>query len=301
VVPASGRSAATGATYDRVGVTADRLRPLWDFTDLDGTEERLRAALAEERTDAGQAEVLTQLARVAGIRGRFESARELLAEAKARGGNSEVVRARVLREHGRVLRIEGDLAAAEPLFEEAFETALAAEHDFIAADAAHMAALAGDMRTWTDRGLELTRRSPTTARWAGSLLTNLGWWHAERGEFEESLVAYREALKAREREEHNGERPFLREAARCGVAKALVALGRPDEAVPVLEQAVEWGRQAGKPVRSFHEELAVAYAALGRSEDAAEQRRLSDLASDGPLAQRQAIPRPPPRGSQQPR
>jgi Tetratricopeptide repeat len=98
-----------------------------------------------------------------------------------------------------------------------------------------------------------------------------------------------------------GERPFLCEAARRGVAKALVALGRPDEAVPVLEQAVEWGRQAGKPVRSFHEELAVAYAALGRSEDAAEQRRLSDLASDGPLAQRQAIPRPPPRGSQQPR
>jgi tetratricopeptide (TPR) repeat protein len=225
----------------------------------------------------------------------------LLADAKARGGNSEVVRARVLLEHGRVLRIEGDLAAAQPLFEEAFETAVTAGQDFIAADAAHMAALAGDMQAWTDRGLELARSSTTAAPWAGSLLNNLGWWHGERGEFEESLVAYREALKVREREERNGERPFLREAARCGVAKALVALGRPDEAILLLEQAVEWGQQAGKPVRLFHDELAVAYAAIGRSEDAAEQRRLSDLASDGPLAQWQAIPRPPPPSSQQPR
>ena len=44
-----------------------RLRELWDFDDLDGTEERLRARLVAE-TGPGRAEVLAQLARVEGLR-----------------------------------------------------------------------------------------------------------------------------------------------------------------------------------------------------------------------------------------
>ena len=46
-------------------MSEDRLRPLLDPLDMDGTEARLRAALAAETTDPGRAEVLTQLARVA--------------------------------------------------------------------------------------------------------------------------------------------------------------------------------------------------------------------------------------------
>ena len=281
-------------------MSGDRLRSLWDFSDLDATEARLRSALADERTDEGRAEVLTQLARVAGIRGEFAEAHGLLSDAEARGGASEVVRARVLLERGRVLRLEGDLAAAAPLFEEGFKAATASGQDFIAADAAHMAALTGDMALWTERGLQLVTGSASAAPWRGTLLNNLGWWHAQRGEHEASLAAYTGALDAREREAPGGGRPFLREAARCGVAKALLALGRAEEAVPLLEQAVGWGQQAGTPVRSFHEDLATAYAKLGRSDDAVEQRRLSQLAGDGPLAAWQALPRPEPPGSQRP-
>lgn len=282
-------------------MSADRLRPLWDFSDLEGTEQRLRAALTAERTVLGRAEVLTQLARLAGIRGQFAQAHELLGEAELQSGNSGVVRTRVLLERGRIYRIEGDLDAAAPLFQEAFDAAVAEGQDFIAADAAHMAALAGDMPTWTERGLALARRSPSAAPWAGSLLNNLGWWRAERGEYEESLVAYRQALEAREREQPGGGQPFLREEARCGVARALVALGRSDEAIPMLEQAVSWAEQAGAPVRSFHEELAAAYAAVGRPDDADEQRRLIERSGKGPLAAWQALPRPKPPGSERSR
>ena len=42
----------------------DRLRPLWDFDDLEASRERFLAQLAEETPDASRAEVLTQLARV---------------------------------------------------------------------------------------------------------------------------------------------------------------------------------------------------------------------------------------------
>lgn len=269
---------------------ADRLRPLWDFTDLDASEVRLRAALRDETTDPGRAEVLTQLARIEGLHRRFDEASTLLAEADALVGPSEVARARVLLERGRVLRLSGDLATALPLFKEAFETALAAEEEFIAADAAHMAALADDMLAWSRRGLELARRSPAAASWAGTLLNNLGWWHGQRGEHAESLVAYRGSLEAYERD---APYPYLREAARVGVARALRALGRGNEAVPLLEQAVTWAQGAGHPDRVFHEELAAAYADVGRADEAAEQERLSRSAGPGPFALWQSRPRPP--------
>ena len=268
----------------------DRLRPLWDFTDLDSSEARLRARLPEETTDRGRAEVLTQLARLEGLHSRFDEANALLAEADALAGANAVARARVLLERGRVLRLAGDLAVALPLFEEAFETALAAGEDFIAADATHMAALAGDMTAWTERGLELARRSPAAASWIGTLLNNLGWWHAQRGEHAESLTAYRRSLEAHERQTTY---PYLREATRVGVARALRALGRSEEAVQLLEQAVAWAQAAGQPDRGFHEELAAAYADVGRSEEAAEQQRLCRLAGPGPFAAWQSRARPP--------
>jgi tetratricopeptide (TPR) repeat protein len=268
----------------------DRLRRLWDFTDLDATERRLRAALGEETNDSGRAEALTQLARIEGLHGRFDQANRLLEEAEAVAGASDVAHARVLLERGRVLRLSGDLEAALPLFEAAYETAVAAGQDFIAGDAAHMAALAGDMIAWTQRGLEVAQRSPAAAHWVGPLLNNLGWWHAQRGEQAESLAAYRGSLEAYERDARY---PYLWEAARVGVARALRALGRAKEALPLLEQAVAWAEAAGHPDRAFHEELAAAYADLGRTEEATEQERLSALAGPGPFALWQARPRPP--------
>ena len=60
----------------------DRLRALWDFADLDGSEFRLRKQAAREESNPGRAEVLTQLARVEGLRGRFEEGERLLRDAE---------------------------------------------------------------------------------------------------------------------------------------------------------------------------------------------------------------------------
>src|SRR6266542_2060050 len=59
----------------------DRLRPLWDPVDLDASKEHLRVAFDEETTDAGRAEVLTQLARVELKRGQPARARRILDDA----------------------------------------------------------------------------------------------------------------------------------------------------------------------------------------------------------------------------
>jgi tetratricopeptide (TPR) repeat protein len=251
----------------------DRLRPLWDFGDLDSSERRLREQLAAEETPAGRAEVLTQLARVEALRNRFAESEELLREAEALDGRA-VVRARVALERGRLLRSSGDADAAYPLFESAVALALEADLAFIAADATHMAALAAPdrdaMRAWTRRGVELAERHEHARYWLGPLLNNLGWAYYDDGEHEQALDAFRRALAAREEEPERAEEI---EIARYAVGKALRALDRADEAAPLLERAVAWAEAARDPDAYFHEELAEIYAALGRDDDAAEQAR----------------------------
>jgi tetratricopeptide (TPR) repeat protein len=206
----------------------DRLRSLIDPLDVDGTEERFRAALATETTDPGRAEVLTQLARVELARGRLDAAQSLLEEADALAGEAGVARARVLLEGGRVARKARSDRAAVPLLARAYDEALAAGEWFIAADAAHSCLLAGDMISWTERGLDVAESHQAAAYWKGTLLMNLGDWQFERGLYEESLASFRAALEARERESRN---PELTEHARLGIARALQALGRMNSAV----------------------------------------------------------------------
>jgi tetratricopeptide (TPR) repeat protein len=254
----------------------DRLRPLWDFDDLDATETRLRRQLEEEATDAGQAEVLTQLARVEGLRGEFARGDTLIDGAVRIAGDDAASVARIDLERGRLLRSSGDGESARPLFERAYASALAGGQYFIAADAAHMVALVAgdrdDFVAWTSRGIELAEAHEPAAYWAGPLLNNLGWEYYEAGELEPALAAFERALEARERDPENGDGLSL---ARYAVGMTLRALDRAEKAVPLLEQAVAWARNEQRPDGWFHAELALAYAATGRKEDAREQARLA--------------------------
>jgi tetratricopeptide (TPR) repeat protein len=252
----------------------DRLRPLWDFDDLDASDGRFREQLAREDSDAGRAEVLTQLARIHGLRGDFDVGDELIDDATLLAGSSTVARARIDLERGRLRRSKGDRESALPLFESAFAIALEAEQDFVAVDAAHMAALAASDRSgivaWTERGVALADERPDASYWLGPLLNNLGWEYYEAGEYAAALDAFERALAARERTPENTEPISL---ARYAVGKALNALGRPQEAIPQLEQAVALADGAERPDGWYHEELAQEYAAVGRLEEAGDHAR----------------------------
>jgi len=263
----------------------DRLRPFWDFNDLDASEERFRDQLLREKSDPGRAEVLTQLARVHGLRGDFDAGDDLIDDASLLAGSSTVARARIDLERGRLRRSSGDRDRALPLFESAFAIALEAGQEFVAADAAHMAALAAPDRpgfvAWTRRGITLAEEHADASYWLGSLLNNLGWEHYESGEYAEALDAFERALTARERTPENPEPIAL---ARYAVGKALRGLDRADEAIPLLEQAVAWADDAGRPDGWYHEELAEEYAAVGRADEAREHasRALQLLEEDDP-------------------
>jgi tetratricopeptide (TPR) repeat protein len=255
---------------------SDRLRPLWDFDDLDATEARLQAALAAETTDEGRAEVLAELARVEGLRGDFDAGERLVDEAAALAADSAIAAARIDLERGRLRRSSGDPEAALPLFESAFASANGAGQWFIAADAAHMCALAAPgpegFVQWTKKGIALAEEREEASYWAGPLLNNLGWEHYEAGDLESALDAFERALQARERDPEKQEPIAI---ARYAVGKALRSLGRAEEAIPLLEQSVGWATDQGAPDGWFHEELALEYEAVGREEDARQQARLA--------------------------
>lgn len=256
----------------------DRLRGYWDFDDLEVSEQRFRGLLETESGDEGRAEVLTQLARVEGLRGRFEKGDRLLDEADMLAASSVVVRCRIELERGRLRRSSGDPDAALPLFEAAFETAIAMGHEFLAVDAAHMAAISApeqeERLAWTSRGMDLARASvdPEVTYWLGPLLNNLGWDHYEAGQYDAALDAFERALPEREKRQ---DKPAEIALARYAVGRSLRELGRPAEAADQVEEAVVWASGVGKSDGWFHEELARDYAMLGREEDAAEQARLA--------------------------
>ena len=87
-----------------------------------------------------------------------------------------------------------------------------------------------------------------------------------------ALDAFERALGARAEDEGNAQ---ATEIARFAVGKTLRALGRADDAIPLLEQAVAWAEAQNAPDGWFHEELAEEYAAVGRAADAGAQAALA--------------------------
>jgi tetratricopeptide (TPR) repeat protein len=227
----------------------DRLRHLWDFGDLDASEARLRDQLAEEPDDDGRAEVLTQLARVEGLRDEFAAAERLLVEAEALA-SSEIAKARIDLERGRALRSSGDPGAASPLFVAAYRRAVAAGQGYIAGDAAHMAAIVDP--AWVDPAIAFAESSEDARYWLGPLWNNLGWSRFEAGDAPGALDAFERALAARDT-------PAQRAIARYAVARALRELGRPAEAIEQLHLAQT---ESPAPDPYIEEELAAARAAL---------------------------------------
>ena len=107
----------------------DRLRPLWEFDDLDASERRFEDQLTRETSGAGRAEVLTQLARVQGLRGRFAEGDRLIDQAQALSDGSAAVEARIQMERGRLRNSSGDAGEYEAALE-AFQRALASRERY---------------------------------------------------------------------------------------------------------------------------------------------------------------------------
>jgi tetratricopeptide (TPR) repeat protein len=163
----------------------------------------------------------------------FAAGDVLIDQAQALSKGSPAADARIQLERGRLRNSSGDAGAALAMFEAAFQIADQSGEEFLAADAAHMAAIASPTREgkleWTDRGIKIATETTDrdVAYWLGPLYNNLGWEYQDAGEHEAALEAFKKALAARKR---FPELPALIEHAKEAVAEALRALGREEEA-----------------------------------------------------------------------
>jgi hypothetical protein len=113
-------------------------------------------------------------------------------------------------------------AGVGTLFAAAFDLARVAAAEALAADAAHMAALAAghhaEMVAWTRPGVELAERAtdPDARYWLGPLFNNLNWVCFDAGQYEEALEAFQWTLRARESDPR---RPAETEIARYAVPR----------------------------------------------------------------------------------
>ncbi len=276
----------------------DDLDALLDFGDPAGSEAAYRALLPAA-LDRGMEDALsleTRIARTLGLQGRFDEAHALLDEVEA--GLSELphgaaaeARVRLALERGRVINSGGDPPASAALFEEALTLADDAGLEGLAVDAAHMLGIVlppHDALAWNLRAIERAEASsdPAARRWLGPLYNNTGWTFMDQDQPDKALVLFEKGVAFREA----AGKPGPLRIARYAVARAWRALGRCEEALPLLESLrAEWAR-AGSPDGYVFEELGECLWALDRREEArphlAEAWRI--LSQDSWLAEHEA-------------
>lgn len=213
---------------------------------------------------------LTGQARQMGLAGDFGAAHRLIDQAMVLAGGNPTGRARCAIERGRLYNSAGQRDLARPLFEEAWRLARQAQAHVLAADAAHMLAIAGTLENaieWTAIGLAYVGEHPQAEPWRGPLLNNLGWSCFDAGRFEDALPVFEQAVAAR-----RGQPRELR-IARYAVVSTLRALGRFEDARLLAEEVAAAAAADGDQAPCIHEELAECHAALGKLDHARSNAR----------------------------
>jgi len=209
---------------------------LWDFQDPAGSQARFAEAAGAASDPSVRQSLLTQVARAQGIQKAFDAADRTLDAIGDPDDLADEPAVRVLLERGRIRNSSGDTDAAVPLFRAAYDRALAAGARGLAADAAHMVAIASpeEHERWAGLGLAAAEGSddPLAVRMRGALLNNLGWSHADGGRWADALELFERAVDARR---ESGDAWALH-VARWTRARALRALGRHQEALSELRQ-----------------------------------------------------------------
>ncbi len=260
---------------------------LWDYNNPEKTEKAFRELLPVAR-DSGDvdyhAQLLSQIARIHGLRRRFDEAHRILDDVEvllrntdtapehpdsARNYKTPVARIRCLLERGRTFNSSGDIESARPLFEEAWEQARSIGEDYHAVDAAHMLGICetGEMALrWNETAMETAEASHDSRakEWLGALYNNTGWTYHDSGEYERALDLFEKGLTWR-MERNN---PVTTRIAKWTVARALRSLGRTAEALDMQRFLFAEHESAGTKDGYVFEELAECLLILGKADEA---------------------------------
>lgn len=267
-------------------------RKMWNFGDPAGTAARFEECIAAGEAAGDETYVLivtTQLARTHGLRRDFERAHETLDGVEARLDTADPeVRVRYLLERGRAINSSGSPAESVPLFEQAWEVALASGLDLLAVDAAHMQAIVlppEEQVLWSEKAMALAEASddPGCRGWLGPLYNNTGWTYHGMGELQKALALWEKSLAFRQAQ-GAPEETFI---ARWTIARCWRSMGRYQDALAEQKAVLDERAAAGRPSKGYcEEEIGESLLALGRADEATEWfGRAYDLLKDDPWMQ----------------
>ncbi|NUS21519.1 MAG: tetratricopeptide repeat protein [Mesorhizobium sp.] len=211
-------------------------------------------------------------ARQLGLAGDFAAGHALIEQAVRLAGGDPQARATCALERGRLYNSAGERARAWPLFGEAWHLARQAEAHALAADAAHMLAIAGtldDAIKWTATALAYLGEHPEAEIWRGPLLNNLGWSYFDAGRFADALAIFEQAVEQRR---SAGEKRELL-IALYAVIRTLRALNRLEEARRLAKETADAATVDGGQAPYVLEELAECRALLGDMDGARDSAR----------------------------
>lgn len=237
-------------------------RPHWNFEDPAASETVFRQLAARAHSASDHIVANTQVARALGLQKQFAKAHELLSELN---GATDLDRAWVQLETGRVHKDEGKLVEAGKCFEQASQLAIwpissqaneMAEH--LRIDALHMYAML--LTPWEEASFleELVQEAKATrtaagAKWLPSLYNNIGYSWAAVGGWNDALTNFELSLNAAK---------LLRDSkrifpARYAIGFALRNLGRTEEALAHMTQLQKDLLAAGRSDQFVAAELAI--------------------------------------------
>lgn len=222
------------------------LDALWDDFDAAAAEPRLREAQAAAQGTVAD-ELTTQMARAAGLQGRYQQGHALL---DTISNDDPVVQQRIALERGRLHNSAGDAFTARPFFQRAVEIDA---DTYLTVDALHMLAMVNpsNARYWYTWGMRLVTTSddPRIQRWEGPLRNNWAWTLVENYLPEEALAEF---FAAEEWFFANGTAHQVH-VARWSIAHILRRTGRPEEARALLLDL----KENSEPDSSVDDELAL--------------------------------------------
>lgn len=227
---------------------ARRVLDLWDFRDPARSQIRLLEAAEAEPDAAHRQSLLTQVARAHGLQDRYEDGHATLDALGDPAALDDEPAVRALLERGRLHNSGGHPQAAVPLFRTAYDRAQRVGLIGLAADAAHMLAIAlpaEEREEWARRGIAIAEGSddPLATRMTAALLNNLGWTYADDERWAEALDLFDQAIEVRRR---TGD-AYAVHVARWTRARALRALGRYEEALADLRDLAATDEGASDP------------------------------------------------------
>jgi tetratricopeptide (TPR) repeat protein len=248
---------------------------LWDYDKPQVTELKFRElvpAAAKSGSKSYYAELLTQLARTQSLQRKFDSAHEILDNAKQiiKGGNMPVAEIRYLLERGRTFNSANEKEKSVILFKEAYDKALKHNEDFYAIDAAHMLGIAEKPQNqlyWNLKAMELAENSIDTRakKWLGSLYNNIGWTYHDLKDYIKASDLFEKSLAWRmNQKDEKG--TFI---AKWTVGRALRSLNKIEEALKIQNELLDEVRQKKLDQSGFvFEELAECLLIKNKSDEA---------------------------------